>query len=306
MIIITAPVHQILLDTLKEKGFDFIHDPKLNYAGLMEIIDQASGLIVATHIKIDKAMIDKAIKLKWIGRLGSGMEHIDVAYAKEKNIDCKSSPEGNRNAVAEFALGLLLSLMRNIHTSSQHVKQFQWQRELNRGAELSGKVVGIIGYGNTGSAFAKLLSAFDVSILAYDKYKKGYGDNKVEESSLENIFKYSDVVSLHLPLNAETFHLANNSFFNQMVKMPLFINTSRGGVVDTSALIQALENKLIKSAALDVLENENLNTYTEIESNQLSQLLAMKNVIITPHIAGYSFEANYKMSKILLEKLRIL
>jgi len=306
MIVITAPVHQILLDTLKKKGFDFIHDPKLNYASLMEIIDQASGLIVATQIKIDKAMIDKAVKLKWIGRLGSGMEHIDVAYANEKNIECKSSPEGNRNAVAEFALGLLLSSMRNIHTSSEDVKQLQWQRELNRGEELSGKVVGIIGYGNTGSAFAKLLSAFDVSILAYDKYKKGYGDNKVEESSLENIFKYSDVISLHLPLNAETFHLANNSFFNQFHKKPIFINTSRGGVVDTSALIQALENKLIKSAALDVLENENLDTYTEIESNQLNQLLAMKNVIITPHIAGYSFEANYKMSKILLEKLGIL
>jgi D-3-phosphoglycerate dehydrogenase len=306
MIIITAPVHQILLDTLKEKGFDFIYDPKLNYASLMEIIDQASGLIVATQIKIDKAMIDKAIKLKWIGRLGSGMEYIDVAYAKEKSIECKSSPEGNRNAVAEFALGLLLSLMRNIHNSSGDVKQLQWQRELNRGEELSGKVVGIIGYGNTGSAFAKLLSAFDVSILAYDKYKKGYGDNKVEESSLENIFKYSDIISLHLPLNAETFHLANNIFFNQMVKKPLFINTSRGGILDTSALIQALENKLIKSAALDVLENENLDTYTEIESNQLNQLLAMKNVIITPHIAGYSFEAKYKMSKILLEKLGIL
>lgn len=306
MIIITAPVHQILLDTLKEKGFDFIHDPKLDYSSLMKIIDQATGLIVGTQIKIDKAMIDKAIQLKWIGRLGSGMEHIDVVYANEKNIECKSSPEGNRNAVAEFALGLLLSSMRNIHTSNQEVRKLQWQRELNRGEELSGKVVGIIGFGNTGSAFAKLLSAFDVSILAYDKYKTGFGDNKVEESSLENIFKYSDIISLHLPLNAETFHLANISFFNQLKKNPLFINTSRGGLVDTSALIQALENKLIKSAALDVLENENLQNYNEIESYQLNQMLSMKNVIITPHIAGYSFEANYKMCKILLEKLGIL
>ena len=306
MIIITAPVHQILLDTLKEKAFDFIHDPKLNYEGLMGIIDQATGLIVGTQIKIDKAMIDKADKLKWIGRLGSGMEHIDVAYATEKNIECKSSPEGNRNAVAEFALGLLLSSIRNIHTSNQEVRKLQWQRELNRGEELSGKVVGIIGFGNTGSAFAKLLSAFDVSILAYDKYKTGFGDNKVEESSLENIFKYSDVISIHLPLNAETFHIADKSFFNQLKKKPLLINTSRGGVVDTLALIQALENKLIKSAALDVLENENLQTYNESENKQMNQLLSMKNVMITPHIAGYSFEANYKMSKILLEKLGIL
>jgi len=306
MIIITVPVHQILLDTLKEKGLDFIHDPKLNYESLIEIVNQATGLIVATHIKIDKAMIDKATQLKWIGRLGSGMEHIDVAYANEKNIDCKSSPEGNRNAVAEFALGLLLNLMRNIHTSSQEVKQLQWQRELNRGEELSGQVVGIIGYGNTGTAFAKLLSAFDVSILAYDKYKPGFGDHIVEESTLENIFKYSDIISLHLPLNAETSNLANNSFFNQMAKKPIFINTSRGGVVDTSALIYALENNLVKSAALDVLENENLNTYNVADSKQLNQLLSMKNVIITPHIAGYSHEANYKMSKILLEKIGIL
>jgi D-3-phosphoglycerate dehydrogenase len=306
MIIITVPVHQILLDTLKEKGLDFIHDPKLNYESLIEIVNQATGLIVATHIKIDKAMIDKATQLKWIGRLGSGMEHIDVAYANEKNIDCKSSPEGNRNAVAEFALGLLLNLMRNIHTSSQEVKQLQWQRELNRGEELSGKVVGIVGYGNTGTAFAKLLSAFDVSILANDKYKTGFGDHIVEESTLENIFKYSDIISLHLPLNAETSHLANNSFFNQMAKKPIFINTSRGGVVDTTALIYALENNLVKSAALDVLENENLNTYNVADSKQLNQLLSMKNVIITPHIAGYSHEANYKMSKILLEKIGIL
>lgn len=306
MIIITAPVHPILLDTLSKKGYEFIHEPKMDYESLYHQIHNATGLIVATQIQIDRSMIDKAVNLKWIGRLGSGMEHIDVAYAQEKNIKCVSSPEGNRNAVAEFALGLLLSLMRNIHISAVEVRNFEWKREANRGEELTGKTIGIIGYGNTGAAFAKLLSSFDVTILVYDKYKSNIKDEYVKESSLEEIQKYADIISFHLPLNSETEHFVDASFLDQLMRGPLIINTSRGGVVDTESVLKALDDHKIKGLALDVLENENLTSYSAEEEQILRKLSIKKNVIITPHIAGYSFQATYKMSTILLEKLGIL
>jgi D-3-phosphoglycerate dehydrogenase len=306
MIIITAPVHDFLLQTLTEIGLAFTYLPKLTYRELEEIIQQATGVIVSTNIKIDQKIIDKAIQLKWIGRIGSGMEHIDVVYAKEKNILCISSPEGNRNAVAEHAIGLLLNLMRNIHKSTLEVIDRIWLREENRGFELSGKVVGIIGFGNTGSAFAKILSSFDVKILAYDKYKVDFGNEIVEASTLDEIIEQADIISFHLPLTNETKYYADFDFFKRVKKKPYIINTSRGSVINTSALIDALENGKIIGAALDVLENEKIASYTEAENQQLTTLLNRDNVIVTPHIAGYSHEAHYKMSRILLEKLSII
>jgi D-3-phosphoglycerate dehydrogenase len=303
MIIITAPVHEIMIETFEKKGLKYMYLPDSNYNNLFEIIDQATGIVVATQIKIDEEMIDKAVQLKWIGRIGSGMEHIDVAYAKQKNIICVSSPEGNSNAVAEHALGILLSLLRNINKSNSEIKVGKWLRSENRGTEISGKVVGIIGYGNTGTGFAKLLSSFDVTILAYDKYKFGYGNEKVIEASLEQIASQADMISFHLPLTEETFHLGNSDFFKSLKNKPYILNTSRGKVLDTGALISALENNLISGAGLDVLENEQLFTYDEMEKKNFDFLNKQNNVILTPHIAGYSHEAVYKMSKILLEKL---
>ena len=231
MIIITTPVHDFFIETLSQKGLEYIYAPKLNYSELYDKIDGATGIIVSTNIKIDRELLDKAVVLKWIGRIGSGMEHIDVDYAKSKNIICESSPEGNKNAVAEFAIGLLLNLMRNICKSVSEVKNHQWLRNENRGSELTGKVVGIIGYGNTGSNFAKLLSSFDVSILAYDKYKSGFGNDIVEETNLEKIFKYADIISFHLPLTNETIHFADDEFFKKLERQPILLNTSRGKVV---------------------------------------------------------------------------
>lgn len=305
MIIITASAHPIIIETLTEKGLDFIYLPEINRDELLEIIPKATGIIVATKINIDNKIIDNAPHLKWIGRLGSGMEHIDVSYAQSKNIQCISSPEGNRNAVAEHALGLLLGLMRNAFKSSNEVKNNFWLREVNRGDELCGKTIGIIGFGNTGSAFAKLLSSFDVNILAYDKYKKGFGNDNIMESSLETVMKKSDVVSFHLPLTKETKHFADKQFFNGLTHQPYLINTSRGSVINTAALIFALEQKIIKGAALDVLENEDLSSFSLTEKRAFEYLTHHEKVIITPHIAGYSFEANYNMSVTLLKKLGI-
>jgi D-3-phosphoglycerate dehydrogenase len=305
-VIITAKCHEYLQQKLQEGGYEVIYQPTISYEELKSNLEDVAGLVVSTRVKLDEALLTEAKQLRWIGRLGSGLELIDVRFAESRDVKVFSSPEGNCDAVGEHALAMLLNLMNKIDSSYNEVKQLQWLRDENRGVELNGKTVGIIGFGNTGRAFAKKLRGFDVSILAHDKYQYEFGGEQVKEASLEQVLRYSDVISLHVPLTNDTYHYADTSFFEAAVRRPFFLNTSRGKVHGTTALIDALKRGLIAGAGLDVLENEKLSTYSEAEQQQFDWLATQPNVILTPHIAGYTHEAFYKMSKVLADKLGLL
>ncbi len=301
--LIIDQVHPILMERLQIAGHHCDYMPEINPKNVVKQTRNYDALVLRSKVRIDKDFIDKNPQLKLIARVGSGMENIDVHYAQQKGIICLNSPEGNRDSVAEHAIGLMLSLLHNINKSNLEVRQGLWMREQNRGQELMGKIVGIIGYGNTGSATAKRLLAFDVTVLAYDKYKTGFGNGNIIETSLDKIFEHADIVSLHVPLTDETRYMADRRFFKHFRKNFYLINTSRGQVVKTADLVKYLKKGKILGAGLDVLEYESYNFTLNAQTDELNYLRTAPNVIITPHIAGITRQSFYKLSEVMARKI---
>lgn len=299
-------VHPILMDRLKKSGCVCIDATKKTISEIYEALGTAFGIVIRSRFTLNEEFLRRAPQLKFIARSGAGLENIDQEYCKQRNIRLFNSPEGNRNAVAEHALGMLLSLMNHLHFADQQVRNGLWQREINRGEELDGKTVGIIGYGNNGSAFAKKLRGFDVKVLAYDKYKTGFGNHFVQEATLDAIFQNADVISLHIPYNKETHYLINKKFITNLKKPIYLLNLSRGKIVKTEDLVAGLMMGQIKGAGLDVLEYESKSFEAFFEQelpDDFSYLIKNYNVILSPHVGGWSVESYYLLSSILADKI---
>jgi D-3-phosphoglycerate dehydrogenase len=301
--------HPLLIEELEKAGFQNQQDYTSTKQEIEEKIHQYHGIVIRSRFKIDKNFIDKATQLQFIARVGAGLESIDCEYASSKNITLIAAPEGNKNAVGEHALGMLLSLMNNLNRSDRQVREGNWNRENNRGYELQGKTIGIIGYGNMGKSFAKKLQGFDVTVLCYD-ILKNVGDSNAKQVSLSQLQQQADVLSLHIPWTEETNKMVNESFINQFTKPFWFINTSRGKNVVTTDLVTALQSGKIIRAALDVLEYEKLsfeNLFLDQDAPQaLTYLLHAENVLLTPHIAGWTHESHQKLAQTIVDKIKRL
>ena len=291
--------HKYLIDQLEKKNIICDFEFSKTKSQIEKIIAKYDGIVIRSRFKIDKKFIDAAKKLKFIARAGSGLENIDTKYAEQKKIKCINAAEGNKQAVAEHALALILNLFNKINQANNELKSGKWLREENRGIELSGKKIGIIGFGNTGSSFVNLLKNFDLELLVYDKYKQNYE----YKSSLKEIFEKAEILSLHIPLNDETKKYIDKSFINKMKKPFYLINTSRGQCVDTKALIRGIKENKVKGACLDVFEHEKTSFEKLKRNRDLTFLLNSNKTILTPHIAGWTTESYFKIAKILSEKI---
>jgi D-3-phosphoglycerate dehydrogenase len=299
-------VHPILEKRLIAANHECIQAINSDFESTKQLISTAEGIVIRSRFPMDAHLLDFAPQLKFIARSGAGMENIDVNYCTQRNIQLFNAPEGNRNAVGEHALGMLLALLNQLVTADAEVRAGKWDREGNRGIELDGKNVGIIGYGNNGEAFAKKLRGFDVQILAYDKYKSNFGNDFVKESSLEELYANADVLSFHIPQNEETLFWANELFFESIQKPFFLLNLSRGKIVETKALLKAIENGKVLGAGLDVLEFEKASFENFFDGNMpevFQQLLASKKVILSPHVGGWTNESYFKLSDVLADKI---
>ena len=303
-VLITAKeVHELIPERLADLGYRSDHLPEPSEEELLEVIADYEGLIITTYTKVSRVVIDKAVQLKFIGRVGSGLENVDLAYAAEKGIQVFSSPEGNANAVGEHALALTLNLFNKISVAYQEVKAGIWKREENRGLELDGKVVGIIGLGHTGTAFAKKLRGFEVEVLAYDKYRKNYGSDFVTESTVDEILERADLISLHVPCTPETYHMVSPGWIAHTGNRPYLIHTCRGEVIDTEAVLAGLKSGQLRGLGIDVYEDEPWTKVRKIPLSVYRELFDLPQVIATPHIAGWTQESKFKLADILMDKI---
>jgi D-3-phosphoglycerate dehydrogenase len=299
-------MHESLFPMLKEIGWEADYQPSISRAQLKAIHEEYDGIILRSKTFVDRDLLGEHPKVRFIGRAGAGLDNLDLEYLAEKGIHVLQASEGNRDAVGEYAIGTLLSLMRNISKADAQVKSAYWDREANRGEEIMGKTIGIIGYGNMGQAVAKRLAGFQCNVIAYDKYKSDFSDQYCKEVSMETIVTETDILSLHVPLTVETKAMVNKEYLMRFRRKIILINTARGEIVALSDLSQLMVDGRVRGAVLDVLENEKLDTLTPGQMVAFNSLRKMSNVIFTPHIAGWTFESHVKINVALVQKLKSL
>ncbi len=300
-ILIVDDIHPVFMERAEAMGYHCDYQPTIKPTEALQIIGNYEGLVMRSKFKLNREYIDAGKNLRFVCRAGAGMDNIDEAYAEEKGIALINAPEGNMDAVGEHAVGLLLSLMNNVNVADAQIRAGSWQREANRGYELKGKTVGIIGYGFMGRSFAKKLSGFEVNVIAYDKYKTGFSDAYAREVSMEEIVKHSDVLSLHIPLTPETNGMVNEEYLFHFKKPIFLINTARGKAVQTRAVLNAIKQGKILGAGLDVLESEKFPALAEQE--WFDELRQSGKIILTPHVAGWTFDSYRKISEVMVAKL---
>ncbi len=302
-ILIVDDMYSDIVHELQKIGYQISYKPDIDRPAIIDIVDEYDGIIIRSKTQLDAEILEKAKNLRFIARAGAGMDNIDKSYCLSAGISLINAPEGNRDALGEHAVGLLLCLLNKIHTADREVRNQVWDRDNNRGVEIQGKTIGIIGYGNMGKSFAARLAGFGCRIMAYDKYKSGFGNGPVEEVGLEKIFEETEILSFHVPLTEETRGLYDESFFRKFRRNIFVINTARGQILPLKDLVRLLEEGKILGACLDVLENEKMNSFSDVEAGLFKRLVAFPNVVITPHVGGWSFESYQKINNALINKI---
>ncbi|MGV3684572.1 MAG: NAD(P)-dependent oxidoreductase [Daejeonella sp.] len=303
-ILIADHLHPIFKEEAEKLGFECDDMPLISKKGALDILKNYTAIAIRTKFKIDKEVIDAGVNLRVIARAGAGMDNVDEEYAHSKGITCINAPEGNRDAVGEHLVGMLLSLLNNLRNGDQQIRNGIWDREGNRGWELKGKTVAIIGYGNNGRSFAQKLSGFDANVIAYDKYKTGFSDEYATEVAMEQVVKHADILSYHIPLTRETSTLFNEEYLFHFRKPIILLNASRGEIVNTQTVLNGLKSGKITAAGLDVLEVEKFPALSE--QPWFDELKKSERVILSPHVAGWSVESYRRISEVLAEKLKLI
>jgi D-3-phosphoglycerate dehydrogenase / 2-oxoglutarate reductase len=303
-ILILDEMHHSIIPMLKKLEHEVVYSPKITRTEILEIVSDFEGLIIRSKTPMDRELLEKAVKLKFIGRAGAGLDQIDLDYLVERGVKLFHAAKGNRDAVAEHALGGLLALFNQLKKADLEVRKGIWDREGSRGHELMGKTVGILGFGNMGKAFSKRLCGFGVKILAYDKFKLDFGNDQVQEVMWEKLKSEVDVLSIHVPLTPETRNFLTMEELASFAKPIWLINTARGEVISFATLNSALDQGILRGAVLDVLENEKFQKFTDEQKAEFEKLAQRENVIFSPHVAGWTFESYEKINKVLVKKIK--
>jgi D-3-phosphoglycerate dehydrogenase / 2-oxoglutarate reductase len=302
-ILIIDEMHPSLMPMLVQKGFEPDYQPTISRKQVLEIINNYEGIVVRSKLKLDKVFFERATKLKLVARAGAGLDQIDIEQAEKRHIHLLNAPQGNRDAVGEHTVGMLLCLFNKLHLADRQVRNYVWDREANRGLELYGKSVGIMGYGNMGKAFARRLVGFGCQVLAYDVEKEKVDDFWVMKASIEDIFREADIFSLHIPLTPENKAIFTEDFFQNFRKDIFLVNTARGELIDFQLLKKLLDSGKVRGACLDVLENEKLNTLTPPQKESFEYLIQSEKVLFSPHVAGWTVESYLRINEVLVEKM---